>query len=94
MPFFLWPNGFRYTVPFSNVNQVDLRYCFLRKNYVTARVGMFCDMFKLKDISFTSPFWAFGAEYARATMVGPLRVAAQWNKIFGFSAYASIGFDF
>jgi hypothetical protein len=73
---------------------VDLRYCFLRKNYVTARAGMFVDAYTLEDLRFTMPFWAFGAEYARQTMVGPLRVAAQWSRIFGFSMYASIGFDF
>ena len=94
IPFFLWPNGFRYTVPISDVNQLDLRYRFLRKNYITARAGMFMDMYNLSDISFVSPFWAFGAEYSRQTMVGPLRLATQWSKLFGFSVYASIGFDF
>ena len=38
--------------------------------------------------------WAFGAEYSRQTLVGPLRIAAQWARIFGFTMYASVGFDF
>ena len=94
MPFFLWPNGFRYAIPVSNVTQLDLRYRFLRKNYLTARAGMFVDGYTLEDIRYTMPFWAFGTEYSRQTMVGPLRLAAQWSKLFGFSVYASIGFDF
>ena len=94
MPYFLWPNGYRNAMPLSMVTQVDLRYCFLRKNYLTARTGMFLDSFNLEDIKYSAPFWAYGAEYARQTMVGPLKFAAQWSRIFGFSAYASIGFDF
>lgn len=35
-----------------------------------------------------------GMEYARQTIIGPLRVAAQWCDISGFTLYASIGFDF
>ena len=94
MPFFLWPNGYRNAVPMSAVAQVDLRYCFLRKNYITARTGMFVDTFYLEELCYSSPWWAFGAEYARQTMVGPLKVAAQWSRISGVSVYASIGFDF
>ena len=32
--------------------------------------------------------------FARQTVVGPLRVAAQWGRIGGFTVYAGIGFDF
>ena len=81
-------------MPYSAVAQVDLRYCFLRKNFLTARAGMFVDTFYLSELPYSSPFWAFGAEYARQTMVGPLKIAAQWSRLFGVSAYASIGFDF
>ena len=38
--------------------------------------------------------WGVGAEYARKTLVGPLKIAAQWGREFGASVYASIGFDF
>jgi hypothetical protein len=38
--------------------------------------------------------WAAGLEYARQSIVGPLRVAAQYCAVGGFSIYASIGFDF
>jgi hypothetical protein len=37
---------------------------------------------------------AFGGEYARQTIVGPLRFAVQWCNIGGLTAYASIGFEF
>ena len=39
-------------------------------------------------------FWIFGGEYARQTMIGPLRLAVQWGRLTGLTGYASIGFDF
>ena len=94
IPFFVCPNGYRDTFGFSSLIQLDLRYCFARKNFVTVRSGLFKDVQTLKEYGETSGFWGFGAEYARQTIVGPLKIAAQWEPIFGASAYASIGFDF
>jgi NTE family protein len=94
IPFFLWTNGFRNTYYFSSLVQLDLRYCFARKNFVSVRSGVYKDIDSLSDYFVQYGVWAFGAEYARQTIVGPLRVAAQWAKVFGFSVYASIGFDF
>jgi hypothetical protein len=76
------------------VPQLDLRYRFLRKNYATVRTGVFLRDSSFKYMFLGSKVFAFGAEYARQTIVGPLRVAAQWCDITGFTAYASIGFDF
>ena len=94
LPFFLWPVSYRSSARFSTVAQVDLRYCFSRKNYLIARSGVFIRPDNLKDFFLNERYWAYGAEYARQTIVGPFRLAAQWGRIGGFSLYASIGFDF
>ena len=94
LPFFLWTNGYRDSFGFSTVAQLDLRYSFLRKNYLTVRGGVYQDVDYLELLFRQDPIWAVGAEYARQTMVGPLRLAAQWAPAFGLTMYASIGFDF
>ncbi|MBQ3722972.1 MAG: patatin-like phospholipase family protein [Bacteroidales bacterium] len=94
IPFLGFPNGFRWTSRFSSVPQLDLRYCFARKNYVTARAGCYFRDYKFRYMFMGVPIYAFGGEYARQTMVGPLRFAVQWCDITGITAYASIGFDF
>jgi NTE family protein len=94
IPFFLFPNGFRDGDRFCTMGQVDLRYRFARKDYLIARTGVLIRAPQLKQFFSNGRDWAYGVEYARQTMVGPLRVAAQWGPIFGFSIYGSIGFDF
>ena len=94
IPFFLWPANTRNSSPYTAMAQLDLRYCFARKNYVSVRSGVLVRGDELRDFADNYKYWAFGAEYARQTMIGPLRIAAQWGRIGGFSVYASIGFDF
>jgi len=94
IPFFLWSGGYRETIPISMLAQLDLRYCFLRKNYVTARAAWLNDAYSGKELFTSHRALAFGVEYSRQSMVGPLRVAASWGPVFGFSMYAGIGFDF
>ncbi len=94
MPFFGCPYGYRNARPYSAMGQLDLRYRFARKNFATARGGLFVDGYTLRELTFVAPDYAFGLEYGRQTMVGPLKVAVQWCDITGVSAYASIGFDF
>ena len=94
IPFFLWSTNYRDTQPISTLTQVDLRYCFIRKNFITLRSALFVDSYDWKSIPYMGRTWAFGAEYSRQTLVGPLRLAAQWARIFGFTVYASVGFDF
>ena len=94
IPFFGFPHGFRRSAQFTLVPQVDLRYRFLRKNYATARAGLFMRDGEFKSMFMGPHLWAAGAEYARQTIVGPLRLAAQYCSVGGFSLYASIGFDF
>ena len=94
IPFFLCPTGYQNTALISTVAQVDLRYCFARKNFVTARGGCFIRTDELAYFFYDRSLWGVGLEYARQSMIGPLRVAGQWSPILGFSLYASIGFDF
>ena len=94
IPFFGFSTGFRSTSRITLVPQLDLRYRFLRKNYVTARAGMFLRDDTIKELYHVSPIYAFGAEYSRQSIVGPLRIAVQWCDITKLTVYASIGFDF
>ena len=94
IPFFLWPANTRNSSPYTAMAQLDLRYCFARKNYVSIRSGVLVRGDELRDFAENYKYLAFGAEYARQTPVGPLRLAAQWGRIGGFSVYAAIGFDF
>jgi len=94
IPYFLFTTGYRSTAPVSTLAQLDLRLCFARKNYVTARAGCFIRSYVLKDLLDYGRYYGFGLEYARQTMVGPLRLAAQYSPVFGFGLYGSVGFDF
>lgn len=95
MPFFGFPSRYRYCWPLSAITQIDLRYRFFDKNYVTVRTGMIKDGNSLHNMLNVSPIYAFGAEISRKSIVGPLRIAAQWSNFDpGFSVYASIGFEF
>ena len=94
IPFFGFSTGFRSTSDITLVPQLDLRYRFLRKNYVTARAAMFKRDDSFKGLFTVYPVYAFGAEYSRQSIVGPLRVAVQWCDITRLTAYVSIGFDF
>ena len=94
IPFFGFPTGFRDSDCFSFVPQLDLRYRFLRKNFVTARAGLYKRGFDPKDLWENASVMAFGGEYARQTIIGPFRLAVQWSNIERVTAYASIGFEF
>ena len=94
IPFFGFAQGFRTSDRLTVVPQLDLRYRFLRKNFVTARGGIFKRSYDFRDLWNVYPVWAAGVEYARQTIVGPLRVAFQWCNTLSFTAYASIGFNF
>ena len=73
---------------------MDLRYRFARKNFATIRGGIAAADFDLSNMFTYFPDWGFGAELSRQTIVGPLRIAAQWTSRIGFNVYASIGMDF
>ena len=93
IPFFGMPIAYTVSWPVCAAAQLDLRYSFLRKNYVTLRGGLFNDAFTPAQLA-SFPLVALGAEYSRKTMVGPLRLAVQWSTMDSITAYASIGFNF
>ena len=95
MPFFGFPNGYRNARPLSTVLQLDFRFRFASKNFITARCGVFSDDYSLRDVFIAIPMHAYGLEYSRQTIVGPFRLAVQYcPRITGVTAYAGIGFDF
>ena len=94
IPFFGFPTDYRNCLPKSAMAQLDLRYRISHKNFITARAGMYEDVYELADISYTRPDLAYGLEFARQSMVGPLKIAAQWCWMTRFTVYASVGFDF
>lgn len=94
IPFFGFPHGYRYLSRATVMGQLDLRARFLRKNFITVRGGYLNSNCSWKDLPGTYPYYAFGAEYGRQSILGPLRVAAQWCNITGFTVFASIGLDF
>ncbi len=93
IPFFGFPTGYKYSSLLTVVSRLDLRFRFARKNFITARSGLFFRDEGFRSL-FYSPVYAFGMELGRQTMVGPLRIAVQWCDITGITAYAGIGFDF
>lgn len=93
IPFFGFPYGYRNCHPISTMVQTDFRLRFARKNFATLRGGIFLDSYSLVDFIHLTPIYAVGLEYSRQTMVGPLRIAAQWCDITNFSVYAGIGLE-
>ncbi len=95
IPFFGMPTAYTNMAPVGYMGQLDLRYRFLQKNYITLRGAIENDMFDWAFLSTLIPIFAVGAEYARQTMIGPLKLSVQWcNFLSAFTAYASFGFDF
>ncbi len=94
LPFFGLPVGYRTCYNYTYVVQLDLRYRFARKNYITARCGAHVSDPVFKELFNQVPIRALGVEYARQSVIGPLRLAVQWNSIYGMNMFASIGFDF
>ena len=93
MPFFGFPTGYRVCRNFNVSGKLDLRYRLARKNFITARGGLYIDAGTIEGFENLAPLLAFGGELARQTVVGPLKVAVQWCDVIGFSVFASIGFD-
>ena len=94
LPFFGFPTAYKETFPLCLISQLDLRFRFLRKNYITLRGGVDLEDYTFNYLFKVYPIWAAGCEYSRQTMIGPLRLALQWNDMTRITAYASIGFDF
>ena len=94
MPFFGLPSANRQCLPVSGMAQLDLRFRLSPKNFFTVRSGAFRNCNAFNEFFSGAPIYAFGAEYARQAIVGPLKISVQWCNVLGVSAYASVGFDF
>ena len=95
IPFFGFSQGFYVCDSFAATAQMDVRFRLNHKNFLTVRGGVFQDKGKLVDLVKTPlSAYAFGAEIGQKTIIGPMRLGAQWCNKTGFSVALSVGFDF
>ena len=95
LPYFGFNTGFQACGNFAASMQADLRYRINHKNFFTVRTGLFQDKDKIAELVKTTPTaYAFGVEYGRKTLIGPLTLAAQWCSMRGLSVALSVGFVF
>ena len=95
IPFFGFSQGFYVCDSFAATAQMDVRFRLNHKNFLTVRGGVFQDKDKLADLV-RAPLsaYAFGAEFGQKTIIGPMKIGAQWCNKTGFSVALSVGFDF
>ncbi|MBR5431180.1 MAG: patatin-like phospholipase family protein [Bacteroidales bacterium] len=95
IPFFGFSQGFFVCDRVAATAQLDVRFRLNHKNFLTLRGGVFQDKGKLDDL-LKSPLsaYAFGAEIGQKTIIGPMKLGAQWCDKTGFSVALSVGFDF
>ena len=77
------------------VVRTDLRYEFLRNNYLTAAFNYSRDFYSFGQFENGVDLYGCGLGYAYDTVVGPLKAVVHWSSMtrkIGF--YASLGFDF
>ncbi len=75
---------------------LQLRCNPVGKFYVSALAGLYESNNNPGDFfaSFSPDCWAFGAELAYNSIVGPLKVNCHWSSVQQWGIYASLGFDF
>ena len=94
IPFFGFPTGVRVYDDIVGTAQLDLRYRINHKNYATLRAGLFQNAQTVATVFGVPSAYAFGAEYGRKTIVGPLMVGLEWCDLTGFGLHFSFGFNF
>ena len=95
IPFFGFSQGFYVCDNFAATAQMDVRFRLNHKNFLTLRGGVFQNKSALADLVRTRPTaYAVGAEFGQKTIVGPMKLGAQWCDKTGFSVALSVGFDF
>lgn len=94
IPFFGFPTGVRVYDDIVCTAQLDLRYRINHKNYATLRAGLFQNAQTVATVFGVPSAYAFGAEYGRKTIVGPLMVGLEWCDLTGFGLHFSFGFNF
>ena len=77
------------------VLRADLRYQFLKNNYVTAMFNYSRDFYSFKKFETGENLFGAGIEYAYDSVVGPLKAQVFWSSMTRkVGAYLSLGFDF
>ena len=95
IPFFGFSQGFYACDSVAATAQLDVRFRLNHKNFFTVRGGMFQDKSKLADLVRTPlSAYAFGVEIGQRTIIGPMKLGAQWCNKTRFSVALSVGFDF
>ena len=95
IPFFGFSQGFYVCDNFAATAQLDIRFRLNHKNFLTVRGGAFQNKSVLADLVRTPlTAYAFGAEIGQKSVIGPMKLGAQWCNLSGFSVALSVGFDF
>ena len=95
IPFFGFSQGFYVCDNFAATAQLDIRFRLNHKNFLTVRGGAFQNKSALADLVRTPlTAYAFGAEIGQKSVIGPMKLGAQWCNLSGFSVALSVGFDF
>lgn len=95
IPYFGFATSFRLVEGCVGMAQLDLRYQFGHANYATLRAGTYNNSRYFKDFFLWPPSsYAFGLEYGRKTVLGPLRIGVSWDRSHGFGIAASFGMEF
>ena len=77
------------------VLRADLRYQFLKNNYLTATFNYSRDFYSFKKFETGENLYGAGIEYAYDSVVGPLKAQVFWSSMTRkVGAYLSLGFDF
>ena len=97
IPYFGTVRGCRTYTGFILSPQADIQFQLNRKNFLTARGALLGDNLKFSQIfrdELTPPAYAFGLEFGRKTIAGPLKVGVVWDRNSHFNGYFSFGYDF
>ena len=77
------------------VLRADLRYQFLKNNYLTAAFNYSRDFYSFKKFETGENLFGAGVGYAYDSIVGPLKAQVFWSSLTRkVGAYLSVGFDF
>ena len=75
--------------------RLDLRYRFLRNNYLTLSGNYARDFVSFSNFYGGRNIYGAGLEYAYDSIIGPIKGSIHWSNLYkkvGF--YVSVGFDF
>ena len=96
IPFIGITRGMRNHYGYLLSPQLNLQFQLNHNSYLTARSGLLLDSPSsfIGVFSMESNDYAFGLEFDRKTVAGPLRVGFSWSERNHFGGYFSFGYDF